>query len=124
MKKTVIFLLLLFFLVGCSFKYMEFSGESKSWEGKYSANIYGNDEDGNYTFFYKNGDGNTILENIEIIVGTGINESKLYSEEHQGATFTMKSSCQNCSITQENEKIEVTIKWDSQHEESFVLESK
>lgn len=124
MKKIVIFLLLINILGGCSSKYMEFSGESESWEGKYSANLHDNDEDGSYTFFYKNGDGNTILKNIEIKVGTGIKESKLFSEEHQGANFTMKSSCQNCSVTQENEKIEVTIKWDNQHEETFVLDSK
>ena len=44
--------------------------------------------------------------------------------KHQGANFTMKSYCQNCAVSQENEKIKVTIKWDSQHEETFDLELK
>ena len=35
--------------------------------------------------------------------------SKLLEEEHHGANFTMKSSCQNCAVSQGNEKIEVTI---------------
>ena len=124
MKKIVFFLLLINILGGCSSKYMEFSGESENWEGKYSTNIHGNDEDGSYTFFYKNGDANSIFKNIEIKVNTSISETKLFEEEHHGANFTMKSSCQNCAVSQENEKIEVTIKWDSQREETFVLDPK
>ena len=43
-------------------------------------------------------------------------------DEHEGTNITMSTSCRGCAVTQENEKIEVTIKWDGNHEENFFLE--
>ena len=125
MKKLCIFLLMISILGGCSSKYIEFSGESTNWDGTYSTTIInGNEEDGSYTFFYKKGDGNTILMNTEIIINNRESETIQKDEEHQGATFRISSSCQGCSVTRENERIKVTIKWDGKYEESFFLEQK
>ena len=126
MKKLCIFLFLMISILGgCSSKYIEFSGESTNWDGKYSTTIInGNEEDGSYTLFLKKGDGNTILKNTEIIINNSGSEIIQKDEEHQGATFRISSSCQGCSVTRENERIKVTIKWDGKHEESFFLEQK
>lgn len=126
MKKLCIFLILMIFILGgCSSKYIEFSGGSTNWDGKYSTTIInGNEEDGSYTFFYKKGDGDTILKNTEIIINNGGKETIQKDEEHKGANFIISSSCQGCSVTRENESIKVTIKWDGKYEESFFLEQK
>jgi len=126
MKKLCIFLFLMISILGgCSSKYIEFSGESTNWDGKYSTTIInGNEEDGSYTFFYKKGDGNTLIKNTEIIINNGGSETIQKDEEHQGATLRISSSCQGCSVTRENERIKVTIKWDGKDEESFFLEQK
>ncbi|MDQ0859657.1 lipoprotein [Bacillus sp. V2I10] len=57
MKRIFYTALLLLILTGCSNEFINLTGESKSWTGKYSANIDGNDEDGSYEFHFKNGDG-------------------------------------------------------------------
>ena len=121
MKKLCIFLfVILTILAGCSSNV--FSGESANWDGKYSTTINGNDEEGNYTFVYKNGNDHTKLKNVEIVVSNGVSSSTKTMDEHEGTTITMPTSCQGCAVTQENEKIEVTIKWDGKHEEKFFLE--
>lgn len=121
MKKLCIFLFVITTILGgCSSNI--FSGESANWEGKYSTTINGNDEEGNYTFVYKNGNDLTKLKNVEIVVSNGVSGSTKKMDEHEGTTIKLSTSCRGCAVTQENEKIEVTIKWDGKHEESFFLE--
>jgi len=121
MKKLCIFLFVIItILAGCSSNV--FSGESANWDGKYSTTINGNDEEGNYTFVYKNGNDHTKLKNVEIVVSNGVNGSTKTMDEHQGTTIKLSTSCRGCAVTQENEKIEVTVKWDGNHEENFFLE--
>ena len=125
MKKLCIFLVLMISILGgCSGKYMVFSGESKNWEGNYSTTINGNDEDGSYTFNYKNGDGNTKFKNIEVVISQGGSETSKIEEDYKGAIYKIKSSCQGCAVTSEGEKMKVTIKWDSENEETFFLDQK
>jgi len=125
MKKLCILLFLMIFILGgCSGKYIVFSGESTNWDGKYSTTINGNDEDGSYTFNYKTGDGNTKLKNIEVIINNSGRETIQSEEEHNGASFKISSSCQGCAVTREDERIKVTIKWDSKYEETFFLDQK
>jgi major membrane immunogen (membrane-anchored lipoprotein) len=125
MKKLCIFLLLIVSILGgCSGKYIVFSGESKNWEGTYSTTINGRNEDGSYTFHYKNGDSNTKLQEIEIIINNSAGETIQREEEHIGASFNISSSCQGCAVTRENERIKVTIKWDGKYEENFFLDQK
>ncbi len=125
MKQLCIFLLLIVSILGgCSGKYLAFSGESKNWEGTYSTTINESTENGTYTLHFKNGDRNTKLKEIEIIINNGGGESILNEEEHIGGSFNISSACQGCAVTRENERIKVTIKWDGQYEEKFYLDQK
>jgi len=121
LKKLFIFLFVITTILGgCSSNV--FSGESANWDGKYSTTINGNNEEGNYTFVYKNGNELTKLKNVEIVVSNGVSGSTKKMDEHQGTTIKLSTSCRGCAVTQENEKIEVSIKWDGKHEEKFFLD--
>lgn len=125
MKQFCILLwLVVLILGGCWGKTIVFSGESMNWEGKYSTVINDNDEEGRYTFNYKNGDGDTELKNIEIIINNNGSETIQSEEEHKGSNFRISSSCQGCAVTREYERIKVTIKWDGKYEEKFFLNQK
>jgi hypothetical protein len=120
MKKSFAFIILfVLILVGCSNTYIHFSGESKNWTGKYSANIVGNNEDGSYEFHFKNGGSGTKFRTVEININNGITSKR--EDNVKGVTITIPSSCKGCSVTTENKSIKVTIKWNSENEESFYL---
>ncbi|MDQ0859751.1 lipoprotein [Bacillus sp. V2I10] len=119
MKRIFLTALLLLILTGCSNKFINLTGESKNWTGKYSANIDGNDEDGSYEFHFKNGDGNTQFQLLEVIINDG---STTKSEENfKGATINITSNCKGCYVTKKDEKQKVTIIWDDKNEETFYL---
>lgn len=104
---------------GCSDKYIVWSGESKNWKGKYAANIEGNDENGTYTFQYKNGDSNTKFKNIEVVINNGHTSKK--EEDYKGAIFKISSHCTGCAVTRKDEIMKVNIKWNGKNEETFFL---
>ncbi|NRD76926.1 hypothetical protein HPT25_05385 [Bacillus sp. BRMEA1] len=109
-------------ICGCTDKEIIFSGESKHWEGNYTVHIDGNNENGNYTFHYKNGDGKTKFKTLEVNVDDG----KMIKKEDniKGATIQTSSSCSGCSVTREDEPIKVKIKWNDSNEETFYLKTK
>ena len=126
MKKIFIFILLFIAsLTGCSNnEYTVFSGESTHWKGKYSVNINGNEEHGNYEFHYKNGDQNTKFRTLEVSINNKFEQISKKQENHKGATFYVSSDCQNCASTSKDETLKVTIKWDDQNEETLLLTTK
>ena len=125
MKKRLLLLVpLIFFIVGCNDKHLSFSGESENWKGEYSANISDNEtkEDGKYIFGYKKVTSDTSFKNLEITINDG--ETKWNESDYKAATISISSSCSGCSTPQEDQPIDVTIKWDDGKEESFKLEPK
>ena len=125
MKKLIAFLLIFIPILGsCSKEYSVFSGESQHWAGRYSVNIDGNEEHGNYDFHYKNGDKDTKFENLEISISSKFEQTSKKVEIHKGATIFLSSNCQGCMATDKKESIKVTIKWNGNNEETFLLKSK
>lgn len=122
MKKCIVSIfLIVLILVGCSNNYIRLSGESKHWTGKYSANIDGNNEDGSYEFHFKKGDTDTNFSTVDININNGSTSKN--EEDVKGATITIPSSCQGCSVTSKDEPIKVIIKWNDENEETFFLKS-
>jgi hypothetical protein len=120
MKKLLILCFAILVLGGCNNNSLVFSGESKHWEGNYTAQINNNDESGGYTFHYKNGDSKTKFKNVEInIIKVDGRTSK--SEENVGPTIKIQTSCTGCAVTRKDETMKVNIKWDNKHEENFTL---
>lgn len=125
MKKRLLFLIpFICMIVGCSDKYLSFSGESDNWKGEYSANISDNGtrENGKYVFGYKNATSDTSFRNLEIVINDG--EAVRKEDFLKGATIVISSSCSGCAVTQEDNPIKVSIKWDDEKEETFKLEAK
>ncbi|MEK3808073.1 hypothetical protein MHB63_16255 [Bacillus sp. FSL H8-0547] len=122
MKKLFIAVLLLGVLSGCTNQFINFSGESKSWTGKYTATIDGNEEHGSYEFHFKDGNESTQFNALDINICDG---KTTQSEKNvKAATITLSSNCRGCSVTGKGEKQKVTIKWDDQNEETFYLQEK
>ncbi|MED1792858.1 hypothetical protein P4V54_09255 [Brevibacillus nitrificans] len=120
MKKPFLFVILFIsILVGCGNDYIFLSGESENWKGEYSANIDGNKENGNYLFGYKNGNNATEFKNLEIVINDG--ETVQKEDKHKGTTIRISTSCSGCSVTNKDEPIKVTIKWDDKNEDTFYL---
>ncbi|MGM0923557.1 MAG: hypothetical protein ACQEWW_20510 [Bacillota bacterium] len=120
MKKTIVLISLVIYLVGCGNKFIRFNGESDNWKGEYSTNIDGTRENGEYTFSFKNAKNDTTFENLQIVIND--DETRLIEDIHKGATVKISSSCSGCSVTSEDEIIKVNINWDVQNEETFFLE--
>ncbi|WP_203287933.1 hypothetical protein [Metabacillus sp. cB07] len=122
MRNLFIAVLFLGVLSGCTNQFITFSGESKSWTGKYTATIDGNEEHGSYEFHFKDGNESTQFKLLEINVNNG--RTTKSEENLKGATITLSSNCRGCSVTGKGEKQKVTIKWDDKKEETFYLQEK
>jgi major membrane immunogen (membrane-anchored lipoprotein) len=123
MSKPILFMIILVLsLVGCSSKTIIFSGESGHWKGNYTANIDGTREDGEFIIGYKNATNNTVFKNLVVIINDG--ETIRKEEHHSGATVRIPSSCSGCLVTDKNEPIKVTIKWNNKNEETFYLKAR
>jgi major membrane immunogen (membrane-anchored lipoprotein) len=123
MGKPVLFMIFLaLLLMGCSNKTIIFSGESDNWKGNYTANIDGTREDGEFVFGYKNATNNTEFKNLEVIINDG--ETIRKEGNHRGATVRIPTSCSGCLVTDKNEPIKVTVKWNTQKEETFLLKAR
>lgn len=123
-KRLLLWVPFILLIVGCNDKTISFSGESDNWKGEYSANISDNEtrEDGKYIFGYKKATSDTTFKNLEIVINDG--ETKWNENNYKGTTISISSSCTGCAVTQEDQPIDVTIKWDEGEEESFKLEPK
>ncbi len=108
----------LLLLVGCSNETLHFKGESEHWRGKYTANIDGTREDGQYEFHFK--DGVKMKKNLEINVDEPHGSSNRTESESDETVIRMKTSCSGCAVTKNSDVFKVTIKWDG-NEESFEL---
>ncbi|MDX8291037.1 hypothetical protein SLL00_14585 [Metabacillus indicus] len=122
MRKLFIAVLFLGVLSGCTNQFITFSGESKSWTGKYTATIDGNEEQGSYEFHFKDGNESTQFKVLEINVNNG--RTTKSEENLKGATITLSSNCRGCSVTEKGEEQKVTIKWDDENEETFYMQEK
>lgn len=122
MRNLFIAVLFLGVLSGCTNQFITFSGESKSWTGKYTTTIDGNEEQGSYEFHFKDGNESTQFKVLEINVNNG--RTTKSEENVKGATMTLSSNCRGCSVTEKEEKQKVTIKWDDENEETFYLQEK
>ena len=125
MKKRLLFLFSsILLIVGCNDETLSFSGESDNWKGEYTANISDNEtrEDGKYVFGYKNATKDISFKNLEIVINGG--ETKWNENNYNAATVSISSSCTGCAVPQEDQPVDVTIKWDDGKEESFKLEPK
>ncbi|MFS1518712.1 hypothetical protein V1503_19940 [Bacillus sp. SCS-151] len=142
MKKTsMTLLMMLVVLTSCSkeeiitYEYT-FSGEGEYWKGTFitaGTQIWGNekgqltyDHEGNEEFMLEYmGEPNEILqiESLEYSYTTssgGHNSRRTFTEPPTENIFTSASSSKGGAKVQENEIIQVTVKWD-QLEEEFVL---
>lgn len=111
-------------LAGCgSNEQLTFNGESKHWTGEYKTNIVDGDmEDGEYTFRFKDGKGKEEVQfdSLEIIINEDQSSTKV--RDYSGSpVITVSNSCSGCSVTERDELIEVTIRWDGTNEETFEL---
>ncbi|MEM5015548.1 hypothetical protein WKH31_04565 [Metabacillus indicus] len=122
MRNLLIAVLFLGVLSGCTNQFITFSGESKSWTGKYTATIDGNEEHGSYEFHFKDGNESTQFKVLEINVNNG--RTTKSEENLKGATITLSSNCRGCSVTEKGEEQKVTIKWDDENEETFYMQEK
>lgn len=122
MRNLFIAVLFLGVLSGCTNQFITFSGESKSWNGKYTATIDGNEEHGSYEFHFKDGNESTQFDTLDINIGDG--KTTKSEENVKGATMTISSNCRGCSVNGKGEKQKVTIKWDDGNEETFYLQEK
>ena len=122
MKKIFIAVLFLGVLSGYSNQFINLSGESKSWTGKYTATSDGNDEHGSYEFHFKDGNDSTQFKVLDI----NINDGKTTQSEKniKSATINLSSNCRGCFVTRKGEKQKVTIKWDDKKKETFYLQEK
>ncbi|WP_100399182.1 hypothetical protein [Bacillus sp. FJAT-44742] len=107
-------------LIGCSDqRSVEFVGEGNNLEGKYTAHIQGeNQEDIDYIIRYigSNSPPDTINYKIDSLEVTGATLNENAYVEHTN------NRCSGCAITNENNELEVTIKWEEESE-SFYLTS-
>jgi hypothetical protein len=108
----------LLLLVGCSNVTLHFKGESEHWRGKYTANIDGTREDGQFEFRFK--DGVQMKKNLEINVDAPHGGSSQTASESDEPIITMQSICSGCAVTKDSDVFKVTIKWDN-NEETFEL---
>ncbi|MGD6795958.1 hypothetical protein [Metabacillus indicus] len=122
MNKLLIAVLLLGILSGCTSQFITFSGESKSWAGKYTSTIDGNEEHGSYEFHFKDGNESIQFEVLDININNG--KTTKSEQNVKAATITLSSNCRGCSVTGKEEKQKVTIKWDDENEETFYLQEK
>jgi major membrane immunogen (membrane-anchored lipoprotein) len=123
MSKPILFMIILVLsLVGCSNKTIIFSGESVNWKANYTANIDGAREDGEFIIGYKNATNNTTFKNLVVIVNDG--ETIRKEGHHRGATVRIPTSCSGCLVTDKNEPIKVTVKWNSENKETFFLKAR
>ncbi|MFC5602445.1 hypothetical protein [Sporosarcina koreensis] len=112
--------------MGCSSdnKYLDFAGESENWQGVYTTtiNTEKSSENGKYLLSFKETSEEVEFKNFEIIIDNGEVEQK--EVIHKGSTVEIPVSCSGCAVTDENEDIRVTIKWDDVYEETILLERK
>ena len=122
LRKAIIIVLFGVLLVGCShYKSIHFSGESTYWEGEYSAkyNELQDDTKYKYIFSFKIAKKDTVLKDVVVDIN-----GKEYEGEYNKGTFKISYSCSGGSgacATPENEPIKVTISWDGNNKETFVL---
>ncbi|WP_054637457.1 hypothetical protein [Thalassobacillus sp. C254] len=107
-------------IIGCSDqRSVEFVGKGNNWDVKYTAHIQGeNQEDIDYIIRYigSNSPPDTINYKIDSLEVTGAALNENAYVEHTN------NSCSGCTITNENDELEVTIKWEEESE-SFYLTS-
>ncbi len=113
--------LLLLILYGCNNDFISLTGESAYWKGEYSARIENTSEHGEYIFNYKETKKDTDFNYVEVL----INDETVRKEENFGSATAIKMEkfCDSCSVTDKNEPIKVTIKWNEENEETFYLKS-
>jgi hypothetical protein len=64
----------------------------------------------------------TEFKNLEVTINDG--ETIRREENHTGATVRIPTSCSGCLVTDKNEPIKVTIKWNTRKEETFLLKAR
>lgn len=116
-------ILVILLLTGCGMESIRFSGESENWKGEYAANISEARENGEYRFGYKNAERGMVFESLEITIDEGGGEINQRMDEHRGATIKVSSSCSGCAVNDTDDPIEVTIEWDGENKETFLLQS-
>ena len=121
LKKIILLSLLMLILTGCN-EYLTYSGESDNWNGNYTTTINSDSgcENGNFLFHFKDKTKDIGLENIEVDIDRG---PKLWEERFERNPISITTGS-GCTIYNEDEGIRVTIKWDDDNEESFLLEKK
>jgi hypothetical protein len=122
LKKFILLSFLMLILTGCN-EYLTFGGESDNWKGEYTTTIYSDKscDSGKYIFNFKEATKGIEFKNIEVVIDGG--RKKLMQEKLEGSTVYYNRGS-GCNVTNEDLGIEVTIKWDDVHEESFLLEKK
>lgn len=121
LKKIILLFLLMLILTGCN-EYLTYSGESDNWKGEYTSTINRDRgcENGNFLFHFKDKTKDIGLKNIEVKIDRG---PKLWEERFDNNPVSITAG-DGCTIYNEAEGIRVTIKWDDDNEESFLLEKK
>ena len=115
MKKVYYLIsVILFMLVGCASESLHFKGESDHWSGKYTTNIDGTTEDGQFEFHFK--DGKQEKKNLEITVDARTGRSTRTANVSDETIIKMHSSCSGCAVTKKSDVFKVTIKWDEEVE--------
>ncbi|CEG26255.1 membrane lipoprotein lipid attachment site-containing protein [Bacillus sp. B-jedd] len=120
MRKYFFITVLLVMLSGCGDEYVRFTGESENWKGEYTAYIGDARENGEYKFFYKEGNSDTVFKDFELNIKDG--KSITREETRNERTITVKTNCKGCALTSKDDKIKVLIKWNGK-KETFYLKS-
>lgn len=105
-------LILLIFLFGCSNDGFILKGESEHWQGKFRVNTSGNNQSGEYTFYYKNDDWRDIGK---YTVTIGDNELILNEDGLMNRSIAISVSYIHSTHLKENTK-DVVIEWNGEQE--------
>lgn len=125
MRKIGLLLFLITVLIGCSnsndYKYLSYSGEGENWQGEYTVNTNSkkNSENGNFIFSFKDFEENMEFKDFELIINDG--EYNIKKEVHTEGTVEFPTGCSGCLVISGDENIEVTIKWNNDNEDTFLL---
>lgn len=125
MKKIILLLIMISVLIGCANgdRY-NFSGSSKNWNVFYVVDVSnGNEQSTTETIKYTGEEPAPETIDYKIEANSGGSEGTGKTLDN-GTTNTGSSICEGCAVIQEDEEIEVEIKWDDQTENLILTTDK
>ncbi|ULT59484.1 hypothetical protein L1999_13575 [Neobacillus drentensis] len=115
-KALMLFLFFTFLLTACSdSKLMNFVGESKNWQVKYTVNVFAEKSESSKVTIRYIGE-KPVPKKIKYTVETATGNTGGETPLKNGVLVTGEDSCSGCSVTQKNEKITATITWNDESE--------